>query len=74
MDKEAVARRIRSLCIDRGVTYEQMAEDLDVPVGTMKSWVYGNRKLSLENAFMLADYFGVPLDTIAARTVPTAVA
>lgn len=73
-DKDAVTRRIRSLCTDKGVTYKQMAADLDVPEGTMKSWVYGERKLSLENALMFADYFGVSLDVIAARTPPVAVA
>ena len=72
-DANAVTRRIRSLCMDRGITYEQMAEDLDIPLGTLKSWVYGERKMSLENAIVIADYFRVSLDVLAART-PTAVA
>ena len=65
---DAMTRRIRSLCMDRGITYEQMSEDIDVPLGTLKSWIYGERKMSLENAVLIADYFQVPLDVIAARS------
>lgn len=73
MDTNAVTRRIRSLCMDRGITYKQMADELGVPEGTIKSWIYGERKMSLENAILIADYFSVPLDTIAVRKVPAAV-
>lgn len=71
LDTNAMTRRIRSLCMDRGITYEQMAEDIDVPIGTLKSWVYGERKMSLENAITIADYFKVSLDVLAARTPVT---
>lgn len=67
-DTNAMTRRIRSLCTDRGITYKQMADDLEIPEGTIKSWVYGERKMSLENAVTIADYFKVSLDVIAART------
>ena len=60
--------------MDKGITYEQMSDDIDVPLGTLKSWIYGERKMSLETACLIADYFQVPLDTIAVRTVPVAVA
>lgn len=70
MDKKAVSRRIRSLCVDRGVTYKDMAAAIGVAEGTMKSWIYGERTMTLENAFAIADFFKVPLDEIACRTVP----
>lgn len=70
MDKKAVGRRIRSLCIDRGITYADLADGIGVTLSALKGWVYGERALTLENAFAIADFFKVPLDDIAVRTVP----
>ena len=42
-------RIIRSWCVAEGITYEELAERLDVPMPTLKSWIYGTNRLALIN-------------------------
>ena len=72
MDKESVGRRIRSYLVDSGMTYEELAEKLStdeeqVKAGTVKSWIYGQRGMSLDRAVQIADVFGKSLDDLACR-------
>lgn len=69
-DAKAIGRRVRSKCVDHGITYKDLANALGVSEGTVKSWVYGERAMSLENAWQIADYFSIPMDELIRRTVP----
>lgn len=63
-DQKAMGRRIRSKCVDRGVTYLEVAEAIGVPEATMKSWIYGQRAVDLSRACDIADYFDMSLDEL----------
>ena len=67
LDKEGMRRRIRSYMVDAGMNYESLAETLGEKPGTVKSWVYGQRELTLENAARICDVFGKSLDDLACR-------
>lgn len=42
---------------------------LGVSVGALKSWIYGQRSISLDRAEQIADLFGKTLDELACREV-----
>lgn len=67
VDKEVMSRRFRSWMVEAGMTQEQTADALGVSVGTLKSWVYGTRSLTLDRAVQVCDLFGKPLDELAGR-------
>lgn len=67
LDLNAVARRIRSKCVDRGITYEELAEGIGVPESTLKSWIYGQRNMDFHRACDIADFLGMSLDELACR-------
>ena len=58
LDKEGMRRRIRSYMVDSGMSYEDLAGALGEKPGTVKSWVYGQRELTLDKAAAIADVFG----------------
>ena len=43
-------RRVRAWCVDSGITYDELAERIGVPVGTLKAWIYGQRGISFPQA------------------------
>lgn len=57
-------RRVRSWCVDAGIDYEDLAKGIRVPLGTLKSWLYGQRIISYPQAVAIADYFGKSLDDL----------
>ena len=65
-------RIIRSWCVAEGITYEERAERLDVPMPTLKSWIYGTNRLALDDAARICDVFGKSLDELTAREPRTA--
>lgn len=67
MNNESVGRRLRSWMVDAGMNQEQFAERLGVGLGTVKSWVYGTRRIPLDRACEICDVFGKPLDELACR-------
>lgn len=67
LDVNAVARRIRSKCVDRGITYGELAEGIGVPESTLKSWIYGQRNMDFERAYDIAVFLGMSLDELACR-------
>ncbi|MCH3943032.1 MAG: helix-turn-helix domain-containing protein [Atopobiaceae bacterium] len=67
MDRKEVGRRIRSWIVDSGKSQEQVAEEMGVSFGALKSWIYGNRTISLDQAVLIANYFQKPLDELACR-------
>lgn len=60
-------RRIRSWLVDSGMQQEELAECIGVRPGTLKSWIYAQRNMSLEDAVAIADVFGKSLDELACR-------
>ena len=57
-------RRVRAWCVDSGITYEALAERVGVPIGTLKSWIYGQRNIAFDQACAIADVFGKPVDEL----------
>ncbi|WP_418252098.1 helix-turn-helix domain-containing protein [Gordonibacter urolithinfaciens] len=51
-------RRVRSRLVDAGMTQEELAEQLHVKIGTLKSWIYGQRSIAFDDAVAIADVFG----------------
>lgn len=65
-------RMVRSWCVASGMSYEKLAERLStpekpVPLTTLKSWVYGQNRISLEDAARICDVFGKSIDELAGR-------
>ena len=69
MNKADVGRRIRSWMVDAGMNAEDTAEALGVSVGSLKSWIYGQRGLYLDRAVQICELFDKPLDELACRKV-----
>lgn len=67
MKREDVGRRIRSWMVDAGMSQEETAEKLEVSVGALKSWIYGQRSISFDRAEQICDLFGKTLDELACR-------
>lgn len=57
-------RRVRSWCVDADITLDDLAKRIGVSAGTLKSWVYGQRSISFDQACKIADVFGKPLDDL----------
>lgn len=69
MNKADVGRRIRSWMVDAGLNTEDTAEALGVSVGSLKSWIYGQRSLTFDRAEQICELFGKTLDELACREV-----
>ncbi|WP_418389773.1 helix-turn-helix domain-containing protein [Adlercreutzia sp.] len=65
-------RRVRSWCVDAGISYETLADGIKVPLGTLKAWLYGERGISFPQASAIADYFGKSLDDLIEHVNPQA--
>ena len=57
-------RRVRAWCVDSGITYDELAERIGVPVGTLMAWIYGQRGISFPQACAIAEVFGKSLDDL----------
>lgn len=62
-----MSRRLRNWMVDAGWTLEETAEKLGVSAGSLKGWVYGQRRMPLDRARQICDLFGKPLDELACR-------
>lgn len=65
-------RRVRSWCVDAGISYETLADGIKVPLGTLKAWLYGQRVINWPQAVAIADYFGKSLDDLIEHVNPQA--
>ena len=52
---ELVLKQVRERC---GYTQKQLADELGVKVATYRTWEQGSVKLTLENAFVIANVLG----------------
>ena len=66
-DKERVARRIKSLRIDKGYTQIQLAEASGVAYGTLQTYETASQVMTMEKAVKIADALGCSLDTLVCR-------
>lgn len=57
-------RRVRSWCVDAGLTYDQLAEAIGKNTGTVKSWIYNQRRIDFDDACLIAEFFNKPLDDL----------
>lgn len=67
MNQGDMNRRLRSWMVDAGWTLEETAEKLGVSAGSLKGWVYGQRRMTLDRACQIFDLFGKSLDELACR-------
>lgn len=57
-------RRVRAWCVDAGVSYDQLAASIGKKPGTVRSWVYGQRRIDFDDACLIVDFFGKTLDEL----------
>ena len=62
-----MALTIRQWRRAKEITQEQMAERLDIHVGTYQNWEESPEKISIGKAMQIAEIFGVTLDDITFR-------
>ena len=61
--------RLRELRDSRGMSQQEVADAIDLPVSTYRKYEYGNRQVPLEVLFQLADFYEVSLDYLMGRAV-----
>lgn len=66
-DGKAVGRRIKSGIVDRGITSDQLAEEVGVSRQTVSAWMNDRASIGLADACKVCDVFGWPLDYLALR-------
>ena len=59
---------LKSLRLERGLSQEQLAGELDMHKTTYTNYEQGKHSLPLDMACKLADFYGVSLDYLAGRT------
>jgi len=63
-----LSERIKNLRKSKNLTQKQLAEILGVTSENYQKIEYGQRRPSLDNLLILADYFDVSLDYLTGRT------
>lgn len=62
--------QLRTLRKRSGLTQEQLASRISVSARMVSSWERGEVGLGLDDACLIADFFGVTLDELAGRIPP----
>ena len=65
--KKRPKNRLKKLRDEKGLSTDKVANDLGVQRKTLKNWENGETSPKLNDAIMLADYYGVSLEYIAMR-------
>ncbi len=60
-------RRVRSWCVDAGISIDELAGRIGASSGALKTWIYGTRNISFTQACAIADVFGKSLDDLIER-------
>jgi DNA-binding XRE family transcriptional regulator len=63
----SIQNRIAVLRAERGLSRQQLADALDINVQTVGYLERGDYNPSLELAFRIAEYFGLPLEAVFSR-------
>lgn len=66
-DKERVARRLKSLRMDKGWDQETLAKESNVSLGTISSIEIARNGMSLDTACKLTDALGCSLERLVCR-------
>ena len=61
-DKKEVGKRIKVLRKEQTLTQENLSESLGFEASTICKFETGSQSLSIEYAFLIADYFGVTIN------------
>jgi putative transcriptional regulator len=62
-----IRNRIAVLRVERGLSRQQLADGLGINVQTVGYLERGDYNPSLELAFRIAEYFGLPLEAVFSR-------
>ena len=65
--KKRPKNRLKKLRDEKGLSTDKVANDLGIQRKTLKNWENGETSPKLNDAIMLADYYGVSLEYIAMR-------
>jgi len=65
--KKRPKNRLKKIRDEKGLSTDKVANDLGVQRKTLKNWENGETSPKLNDAIMLADYYGVSLEYIAMR-------
>ena len=60
--------KVLDLAGKQGLTQPSLAEKIEVPLPSLKDWIYKGRLPSLEVVTKIADYFNVSIDWLCGRT------
>ena len=63
----AIGKRLDSGITDKGLTYEEFGNAVDVSSDVVKNWVSGRTRIPIEKACAICDLFGWPMDRLAVR-------
>ncbi len=63
----SIRNRIAVLRAERGLSRQQLADALDINVQTVGYLERGDYNPSLELAFRISEYFGLPLEAVFSR-------
>lgn len=66
-DTKAIGQRIKSWCIDAGLTQEQAADLLHMTYAKFKALVNAQSAITFDDAYAICEAFGKPLDELARR-------
>lgn len=69
-DKERAASLLRQARAAKHVSQREVAAAIDVSPSALLMWENGTGRMTLTNAWKLADYYGMTLDELFGRTVP----
>jgi transcriptional regulator with XRE-family HTH domain len=65
-----IPERLKDAREQAGFTQRAVAQHLDVTIGSVQAWEYGNANLSLHRAMQLTDLYGVTLEWLAYGDTP----
>lgn len=60
--------KLKQLRKKRGITAEQFAQDIGVPLSTYTKWEFGSASPRYDKLLIIADYYGVSTDYLLGRT------
>lgn len=63
-----MANRIREIRKWKGLTQSKLSEVAGVNLDSIQAYETGRRKLGMNNAWVLADYFNVSIDYLVGRS------
>lgn len=65
--RETIASELRGARAKKRLTQHEVAARLGKTRDAVSSWEMGERKISFEDAILLADLYEIPLDELAGR-------